>query len=289
MSAPELTVIVTTHNREALIEENLSALAAQRWDADWDILLVDNDSTDATPAILDRWIDKMPVPVRVLTATDGHCPAYARNAGVAATASTSVIFIDDDDVIAPGFVEAMGTALRDHQFVASRSDYLQLNDAESGPQHTFQTERLGRHFGVPVVDATGSGIRRALYERHGGSDESVVFSEDAEISLRIARDGEVTPHYCTAAVCHVRLPVGTRSAWIRGTRRGFAEVQMYAWHGEHFGARPEPLWIAVGRWARLILQLPTLRTASGRTLWVEALGRRVGRLRGSCRLRRWWP
>ena len=69
VSAPlDLTVVVPTHNRADLIEETLAALAEQEWAGGrWDIVLVDNDSTDATPEILERWAERMPVPTRIVT------------------------------------------------------------------------------------------------------------------------------------------------------------------------------------------------------------------------------
>jgi glycosyltransferase involved in cell wall biosynthesis len=289
VSPAELTVIVTAHNRADLVEDTLSSLADQAWDGDWRILLVDNDSTDATPEILERWIDKMPVPTQILTATDGHSCAYARNAGVASIDSTSFAFVDDDDILAPGWVAAMGEALRTHEYVASRCDYVELNDPDVAALHTFQTERLGRYLGVDIVDGAGSGMRRDLWRRHGGNDERLGFSEDADLGLRVAAEGRARPHFCADAVCHVRLRTDASTAWSRGTRRGFAEVQIHDRHREHFGFRADRPWIAAGRWLRLLAQIPALRTAYRRHHWIEQLGRRVGRLRGSLRLRRWYP
>jgi len=287
--ARELTVILTAYNRADLVEETLASLAEQEWDGDWEILLVDNDSSDDTPAILERWIEKMPVPARVLTATEGHSCAYARNAGVEAIDSVSFAFVDDDDILAPGWIAAMGTALRDHEYVASRCDYFELNDHDIASTHTFQTQRLGRYLGVEIVDGAGCGMRLDLWNRHGGNDESFGFSEDAELALRIAAEGDVHPFFCADAVCHVRLRTNTRTAWTRGTRRGFAEAQIHDRHRDHFGFRPDRPWIAVGRWLRLVRDLPSLRVSHRRHHWVEQLGRRVGRLRGSFHLRRWYP
>lgn len=289
VTSPELTVILTAHNRADIVEDTLVSLAEQEWDGEWDIVLVDNDSTDATRTILERWQEEMPVPTRTLAATDGHSAAYARNVGVAASHGTNFVFVDDDDLLAPGWVAAMGEALRAHEFVASRCEYFMLNAADVAAHHTFQTERIGRHFGAPVVDGAGSGMRRALWEEVGGNDETMGFAEDTDLSLRVARTGEVTPHFCAEATCHVRLRSGVRTAWSRGTRRGESEVQLFLRHGAHFGVAPDHLPMAVGRWLRLTLGIGALRTRPGRVHWVEQVGRRVGRARGSQRARRWFP
>ena len=183
----------------------------------------------------------------------------------------------------------MGRALRDHEYVASRCEYFELNDAEIASVHTFQTQRLGKYLGTDIVDGAGSGMRRDLWRRHGGNDEELGFSEDVDLGLRIAKEGRVRPHFCADAVVHVRLRSNARTAWSRGTRRGFAEAQIFARHATDLDFRADRPWVAVGRWLRLGLQIPMIRTPHGRQHWIEQVGRRVGRLRGSLAVRRWYP
>ncbi|MEO0494453.1 MAG: glycosyltransferase [Actinomycetota bacterium] len=285
----ELSVILTAHNRADLIEETLASLAEQEWDGDWEILFVDNASTDATPELLERWADKMPVPATLHSATDGQSCAYARNAGAAISVARSIAFVDDDDVLDPGWVGAIAEALRDHDYVASRIDYTLLNEPAIAELHSFQTRRLGTFFGVPIVDGAGSGIRRTLWHDVGGADEELAFSEDADLGLRIARRGDVIPYFCADAVNHARLRTSTSTAWSRGTRRGFAEAELFARHGDAVGVRADRLPVAIARWLRLLPQLRWTTTETGRAHWSEAAGRRVGRLRGSRATRRWFP
>ena len=155
--------------------------------------------------------------------------------------------------------------------------------------HTFQTERVGTSFGVPIVDGAGSGIRRTLWNDLGGADEGIAYSEDADLGLRIARRGGVTPFFCTNAVNHARLRTTTASAWSRGTRRGFAEAELFARHRDIVDVHADPLPIAIARWLRLVPQLRWLTTETGRAHWVGSAGRRVGRLRGSRHTGVWFP
>ncbi|HUF96498.1 MAG TPA: glycosyltransferase family A protein, partial [Ilumatobacter sp.] len=89
-STPELTVVLPTHNGERHLEEQLAALARQSWTGSWDIIFLNNGSTDGTRDLLVRWLDRMPVPARIVDAAEHLSLAYARNAGVAATQSKSV-------------------------------------------------------------------------------------------------------------------------------------------------------------------------------------------------------
>ena len=48
----DLSVIVPCHNEESTLPEQLDALAAQEYDGDWEVVVVDNRSTDATAALV---------------------------------------------------------------------------------------------------------------------------------------------------------------------------------------------------------------------------------------------
>jgi glycosyltransferase involved in cell wall biosynthesis len=286
---PELTVIVTTHNRADVIDDTLEALAAQRWDdGTWDILIVDNDSTDDTVAIAETWLTRLPVPARILHAAQRHHPGYARNTAVAATTARNVAFVDDDDLVGPGWVAAIGTALRDHEFVASRSEYHRLNPPKLAATGAFQTERLGRHLGVEIVDSAGSGLRRSHWHALGGSSEDIRGVEDTDFALRMHQRG-VRPHFCADAVYSVRLRHGFRPAFRRGLGRGHGEVRLFRDHGATLGARRDRAVVTVGRWLRLAAQAPSLVSPTKRVLWAEHAGRRVGRARACVTERTWYP
>lgn len=185
MNVPELTVIVTAHNRADVVGDTLAALADQQWDdGTWDIIIVDNDSTDDTVAIAETWLPKMQASARILHATERHNPSYARNTAVANTGATNVAFIDDDDMVGAGWVAAIGAALRIHEFVASRSEYDELNPPGLAATGSFQVERLGKHFGADIVDSAGSGLRREHWIALGGSNEVFRNAEDTDFALR---------------------------------------------------------------------------------------------------------
>lgn len=285
----ELTVILTAHNRADLIDDTLTSLAEQHWDGTWDILIVDNDSTDDTPEILQRWTDKMPVPTRILTATERHNPSYARNTAAANTTATNIAFIDDDDLIAPGWVAAIGTALRNHQLVGSRFDYHHLNAPELAGSESFQTDRLADGYGVATVSGGGMGIRRDVWNEVGGSDETLRFGEDIDFSLRVAGLGTAPAHFCADAVYHVRLNTGSGGSFARGVQIGRAAARLHKVYGKAIDSRPDSLGLMLRVWVAYLLRLPTIIDRNRRLVWAAQLGSRVGRLAGSVGQRTWYP
>lgn len=290
MTGTDLSVIVTTRNRADLIDDTLTALATQRWNGGtWDVVVVDNDSTDHTAAILDAWVDRMPVPLRIVAATDRHGPSYARNTGVARTEAASVAFVDDDDLVGDGWVEAIGTALDDHPLVGSRYEYARLNAADLAAAHRFQTEHLATIAGRPVVSGGGMGCHRELWQRVHGSDESLRVGEDIDFSLRASDIGSVTAAFVADATYHLRLHAGARAGFRRGRLHGRAAVQLHRRYGADHGDRPDPLRLLAKVWIGYVTRLPTLTSSERRTVYAEQLGRRVGRLEGCVRERVWYP
>lgn len=94
---PEVSVVLATYNRAHLVGGALESLADQ--DASgtlhWEIVVVDNNSADATRAVIEDFAQRVPIPVRyVFERAQGL--SHARNAGVAAAGGSVIAFTDDD-------------------------------------------------------------------------------------------------------------------------------------------------------------------------------------------------
>lgn len=288
-TSPELTVIVTTRNRADVLDETLGAIAKQTWDGEWELLVLDNGSTDGTPETLQRWLDRMPVPMRIVTAGERNNASYSRNTAVANTTARSVAFIDDDDVVGAGWVAAIGDALRTYPMLGSRFDYHLLNDHQLAERRHFQTKELGRFHDAVVVNGGGMACHRELWNAVGGSNEEFRTGQDIDFSLRVAMRGDVIPHFCEDAVYHMRLRDGLGAAFRQGRNFGRAWVHLYSVHGGSFGASRDDERPWTRRWLALVLRLRNLRTRSQRLSWCFDVGHNYGRLLGSVRHRTWCP
>jgi glycosyltransferase involved in cell wall biosynthesis len=92
-----LSVVVCTYNRAASLRRTLDALDAQVTPPPlaWEVVIVDNNSTDATRAEVERFAGRARMPVRsVFVARQGL--SHARNAGLAEVRGAIVAFTDDD-------------------------------------------------------------------------------------------------------------------------------------------------------------------------------------------------
>lgn len=105
----KITVAICTWNRCSLLRKTLEALMLleDREVADWELVVVDNNSTDATALVLDEFRDKLPLTVFSET-RQGH--SHARNRAIAESKGDYIIWIDDDVIVDKRFLVAYSDA-----------------------------------------------------------------------------------------------------------------------------------------------------------------------------------
>src|SRR6185436_816670 len=106
---PEVSVVIPTHNRLEVLAEVLQALEFQQGAPAFEVVVVDDGSSDGTS----DWLRSRTfnLPLRVLT-QENRGPAAARNTGVAVAAGRWVFFLGDDTVPSPGWLAAHREAHR---------------------------------------------------------------------------------------------------------------------------------------------------------------------------------
>ncbi|HVS00185.1 MAG TPA: glycosyltransferase [Thermoanaerobaculia bacterium] len=106
---PEVSVVIPTHNRLQALAEVLQGLQFQEGPPEFEVVVVDDGSTDGTS----DWLRNrsFQLPLRVLT-QENRGPAAARNTGVAVAAGKWVAFLGDDTVPSPGWLAAHRAAHR---------------------------------------------------------------------------------------------------------------------------------------------------------------------------------
>jgi GT2 family glycosyltransferase len=109
----DATLLIATYNRAVLLDETLGSIRALRVPGRrWDVIVVDNNSTDDTRAVVERHARDFPVPLRyVFEARQGRSSAL--NAGIAASQARAIAMTDDDVRVEPGWLEAACAALED--------------------------------------------------------------------------------------------------------------------------------------------------------------------------------
>ncbi|MCR6476971.1 glycosyltransferase [Variovorax sp. ZS18.2.2] len=100
----EISALLTTRNRAHLLPMVLAALARQTLDQNrFEVIAIDDGSTDTTPQVLDAWKDRLPL--RIVRPNHAGLAA-AKNLGVFMARAPLVVFLDDDDVADPDLLTA---------------------------------------------------------------------------------------------------------------------------------------------------------------------------------------
>ena len=105
-STPFVSVIVPAYNAENTIKSTISDLVAQTYE-NFEIVIVDDGSTDRTPAICDEYEDKR---IRVVHQVNGGL-SNARNNGTKSATGDYVTFVDSDDRVEKDFLQELVDAL----------------------------------------------------------------------------------------------------------------------------------------------------------------------------------
>jgi glycosyltransferase involved in cell wall biosynthesis len=130
MTDPTVSVVIPAYNGAALIEETLASLSAQTL-PDWEAIVVDDVSSDATRAVVAAWPDAR---VRLLCNEVNAGPVHTRNRGVAAARGRYVAGLDQDDLCLPERLARQVGYLDTHPDVAllgTQAHYLR--DGVVGP------------------------------------------------------------------------------------------------------------------------------------------------------------
>jgi glycosyltransferase involved in cell wall biosynthesis len=284
-----ISVVLCTHNGAATIADQLDALTSQRVTVEWELVVVDNCSTDRTVEIVNRFIENGAA-CRIVDARDQRGLAYARNVGARAARFPIVAFCDDDDIVGDGWIDALAAGVARHRFAASRMEYDRLNPPETMMgRSAFQQAELSTMFGYRLSNGALA-IERALWDQVGGNDESLVRTgEDFDFSIRVQRDCGVKPVLVPDAVYHYRQRQGMNASFVQGRAYGSAHVLLYRRYGRESTEVGRERVRALHDWGWLITRAPLVLFSSRRSAWARRLGLRVGRLGGSLQHRVWYP
>lgn len=283
----DLCVVVPAHNEERSLGDQLRALLAQRWGGDWEVVVVDNGSTDGTGALVERLAQDHPR-LRLVRATERADQSYAANCGVAATTAAAVAFCDADDIVAEGWVAAMGDGLAEHDVVTGPNELDRLNPRWLAETRGRSIEQpVGSFAGIfPVVRGNNYGVRSEVWERIGPLSESFArraVLADVEFSLRCWLDGiEIVG--LPGAVVHYRYRSAPRALWRQGWSYGLHRPKIARLL--RLAGKPRPPRFGGWRsWVVLLASVPGAVTAHGRARLAWMAGNRLGQLAGSIRYR----
>ena len=193
------SVVVATHNRASLLSRLVEALEAQDVGS-FEVMVVDDASTDDTWAELQRLRDSSTLVLRTERLAANAGPATARNVGWRAAGSGQILFTDDDCVPQPGWVSAMVAALADSDLAQGRTEPDPEQRSHHGPfSRTLRVESEEGYY-----QTCNMAYRRDVLEQLGGFDERyrLPAGEDTDLAWRAREAGAATTFVGAGLVYH---------------------------------------------------------------------------------------
>jgi glycosyltransferase involved in cell wall biosynthesis len=282
-------VVIPFRNAARHISHQFEALAQQDFAGTWEVIAVDNGSSDESRQLAEAFTDRLDL--HIVDAAERSGAAWATNVGVRHASGRKLIFIDADDEVTAGYLSAMAVALDEHDFIISAFDHETLNpDWMRSAQRGFSRDPenpLVDHFGV-LPSAGGSvGVTRTAFEAVGGFPEDFPRMYDIAMSWEVQFRG-TSLHHVSEAVCRVRHRDTLRGLFRQSLAGASCAPLLYKRYGTA-GMRRRTVPQVLRSWARLMIKLAQARTKTELAPLVVQLGRELGRLSGSVRHHVFFP
>lgn len=189
---PLVSVVIPCYNQARFLAESARSATARA--ARVQVIVVDDGSTDHTASVA-RSLDNV-----LLIRQSNRGLAAARNRGLRAASGEFVVFLDADDRLMPGAIDAGVRALASHGDCAMSYGRCVMMGPEGDmwPTPEMPTVRSGHHAALLQTNLIWAPamamFRRAAVVAAGGFAEGFDGAADYDLYLRVARDGPIHDH-----------------------------------------------------------------------------------------------
>jgi len=188
---PRVSVILPTWDRLPLLRKAIDSVRAQTFE-DWELIVVDDGSTDATHAYVTGLGDDR---IRLVALSHGGNVARARNAGARAATADHLAFLDSDDVWLPRKLEIQLERMLGAGERWSYTRYDHIDAAGNAiPARAGEWREMSGRIAHEIITCEASVsittvmVERGFFFDAGGFDEKAgpIFREDFDLELRLA-------------------------------------------------------------------------------------------------------
>lgn len=184
-----VSIIMPTYNRGYIIHNAIRSVLAQNYPY-WELLIIDDGSTDNTASVVKGFSDKR---IKYMSYTPNQGGNHARNVGLAAAQGDYFAFLDSDNVWEPNFLSGLLQELNEQSADFVFCGYRVLSDG-----HVIELSRFLKDFNTwdldkqlrtlldfNYIDTNTVLFRRICYDMQGGFDELLPRLQDWDYFLCI--------------------------------------------------------------------------------------------------------
>jgi GT2 family glycosyltransferase len=197
-ACPRVGLVICTRNRSQQLRRALESLTALSCRTEWELVVVDNGSTDDTQAVIGAFAEKFGEPIQVVVeAIPGL--GRGRNRGWRSSSAEIIAFMDDDCYPDPDYIEGVVETFdadKELGFVGGRILLYDPNDYPITIQtRTTRAELLpGSFLPAGLIQGANFAVRRAALEAVDGFDDRLGHGtpyacEDVDLIARISAQG----------------------------------------------------------------------------------------------------
>jgi glycosyltransferase involved in cell wall biosynthesis len=226
-AAPAVSAVVTTRDRPALLRRALASVAAQRRPPLEVLVVDDGDAAAHLNDLPDGLLE-----LRVLTC-DARRVAVARNQAARVARGEVLAFLDDDDCWESGHLEGLAAAFADPNVQLAYRDAEVVRESDALVE--LERRTIARDWDPEwmrhddFIAPSALAVRRTLFERLGGFDETFAYSEDWDFLLRAA--ALTRPRRAPGVTARISIRDSGNSSSDRGPARRAALERLSARHG----------------------------------------------------------
>jgi glycosyltransferase involved in cell wall biosynthesis len=250
MADLDVSIVVPTRNRCEMLGALLDSLAAQTLDpARFEVIVVDDASTDGTAEAVERLAAQVPYKLRLLRHT-GAGPAAARNRGWRVATGPYVAFTDDDCVATPGWLAGLLDEAQEDTVVQGLTELAPGDERNVGPfSRVLVITEPNPYFATCNIL-----YPHELLERLGGFDEGFLTGEDTDLGWRAQEAGAGYRFAPGAVINHAVVELGALGK-LRWAFRWSAAMQVAR---RHPGVRKALTWGIFWKRSHALLALALL-------------------------------
>jgi GT2 family glycosyltransferase len=248
-TVPRASIIVVTYNNLALTRLCLESIVRNTDYPNYEVIVVDNDSSDKTPEYLCQVAAQHPQ-IRIILNSENRGFAFANNQGIELSKGERLVLLNNDTIVPPGWLTRLLRHLDDPSiglvgpvtnFTGNEAkvdvDYQTLGEME-----TFAAELMGKNDGriadIHMLAMLCVAFRRDTHEKVGPLDEQfgIGMFEDDDYSLRIKKmnlrvvcAADVFVHHFGQAAFKHLIPTGAYDELFAENRRRFESKWNVRW------------------------------------------------------------
>ncbi len=240
------SIVIPVMNKLELTRQCLTSLAEVTKGCSYEVIVVDNASTDGTV----KFLSSLHGDISIISNTENLGFAKGCNQGARAATGQYVVFLNNDTIPLSGWLEELVTEVETHQDVAVVGSKLLYPDdkvqhagvvlsrSEQIPYHIFQNVSqdllaVNQRREFQAVTAACMLVRKETFEDVGGFDEGYVNGfEDVDLCLKIRQMGKRIIYQPKSCLYHLESQTPGRKKYDKANARRLAARWEHQWLGD---------------------------------------------------------